>query len=105
MLRIDGKTVVGRGSLQFQHEAIADAGSAPPVCFRVVRTGPTDEVQESMEGNVLTLSLNLPVGALNAGFQNYTADGTQYVLAFVVHHLSDLPNGPFYDVRYTVALR
>ncbi len=105
MANIDGRAVISSGVFQFQDRVSVNAGSAPPIEFRTIDTGRPCSEHTEMVGNTLTITVDLQPFDYYSGTQNYKADGTDYTLLFVVTRLRDLPDGRFYEVRYSVTLQ
>lgn len=102
---IDGRAVLGTGVLQFRSQATGDAGSAPQVQFRADKEGPLSSTSARFEGVQFTVLFNITQGSTATGFYDYTAEGMTYIINYAVQRFADHSDGPFYEARYTVALK
>lgn len=102
MSSVAGRPVVASGVIHFIGAEVAETSSLPILRFREAPSRPPQSITPLGEGDGFAFDVNIDPNTDHSGFAAVDFDGIKYKIAIVVSRFEDLPDGPFYEARYSI---
>lgn len=102
MISIDGHNVVGNGVVHFIGAQTVQVDTTPPLTFGAISTGKSSGLKADGHGAGYRFIAEINQGDTATAAMNGDTPAGKFRVAVAFTQISTLPDGPFYEVRYTI---